>query len=95
MPLEDAIIEVLKPKMHLDFRDDKVPENIVPILELLRARAQPYRDRISSTSFWEITTMDGRHYIRVEQAVIGADEAEWTKLIGMLLDYAASKEDGP
>ncbi len=90
MPLLDPIQEVLKPKMHLDFRDDKVPENIVPILELLRARAQPYRDRISSTSFWEITTMDG-HYIRVEQAVIGADEAEWTKLIGMLLDYAKAK----
>jgi hypothetical protein len=95
MPLENPIIEVLKPKMILDFLDTKVPENIVPILELLRARAQPYRDKTSGIDFWEITTQDGKHYIRVQQHYILDDESEWTRMIGMLLDYAASQEKQP
>ena len=91
MALEDPIIEVLKPKMDLDFLPTPVPENIVPILELLGARAQPYHDKTSGVDFWEITTKDGKHYIRVQQHYILSDEAEWTRLIGMLLDYAATK----
>ena len=91
MPLLDTpIYEAMKPSFKSAvFLDTKVPANIVPILDLLQARAVAFD--LNGVADWEITTQDGRDYIRVEQEVIGDDEAEWTKLVGMLLDYANSK----
>jgi hypothetical protein len=91
MPLENPIIEVMKPSMKgAQFLDTPVPENIVPILELLGARAVPYIDG-DNVPHWEITTRDGLHYIRVQQAYVEAVEDTWRELIGHLLDYAAAK----
>jgi len=93
VPLLEPIQEAMKPSFEgAEFLDTAVPENIKPILELLRARAVAYTQ--DGVAHWEITTGDGKHYARVQQAVIGDDEAEWTKLVGMLLDYAAKKRHG-
>ena len=90
MPLEDAIIEVLKPSM-LNARivDGKVPENIQPILTLMKCHVVAFEK--DAVPFWEITTECGKHYIRVQQHYILDDESEWTRLIGMLLDYAKAR----
>jgi hypothetical protein len=91
MPLENPIIEVLKPALKAPrFLDTPVPENIKPILELLGARAVAFRTE--DVDHWEITTQDGQHYIRVEQAFVEDNEDTWRELIGHLLDYAKSKE---
>jgi hypothetical protein len=90
MPLLDPIVEAMKPSMSgARFLDTPVPENITPILELLRARAVAFA--LDGVPHWEITTNNGVEYARVAQEYLGDDEAEWTKLIGMLLDYAAAK----
>lgn len=44
--LEAPIVEVLKPKMLPEFLLTPVPENIIPLLELLRVVAQPTTTRI-------------------------------------------------
>lgn len=91
MPLLDPVVEVLKPSMdRARIVDGAVPENIVPILTLMKCRVAAFEQ--NGLSFWELTTEDGRSYVRVQQHYILDDEAEWTRLIGMLLDYAASKE---
>jgi len=90
MPLLDSIQEAMKPSMlGAEFLDTPVPENIKPILELLQARAVAFR--LKGVDMWEITTQDGLDYARVEQQFLGDDEEEWTKLVGMLLDYSKSK----
>lgn len=91
MALHDPIIEVLKPSMlGARFLDTAVPPEIKPILELLGcvARAFALPDKIP---MWEITTNDGRNYIRVQQAFVTDNEETWRELIGYLLDYAKSK----
>lgn len=90
MPLLDPIIEVLKPSMAgARIVDGVVPENIQPILELLRCRAIAFQQ--DGAAKWEITTHDGQHYIRVDQEYVGDDEGTWRELIGHLLDYAKTK----
>ena len=90
MPLLDPIQEVMKPSMlGAEFLDTPVPENIVPILSLLQARAVAFS--LKGVAHWEITTADGLDYARVEQQFVGDDEAVWRELIGHLLDYAAKK----
>ena len=90
MPMLDPIYEAMKPSFEgAEFLDTAVPENIKPILELLQARAVAYTQ--DGVAHWEITTGDGKHYARVQQAVIGDDEEQWTKMVGILLDYANSK----
>ena len=90
MPLEDPIVEALKPSVRgAEFLNTEVPENIKPVLELLQARAVAFD--VDGVEYWEVTTYDGQHYIRAQQAYLGDSEAEWTKLVGMLLDYAESK----
>lgn len=91
MPLLNPIYEVMKPAMRPEFTDMEVPENIKPLLELLQARAVSFHSKQDGRNYWEITTQDGRDYCRVEQEAIGDDEAEWTKMVGLLLDYAAKK----
>ena len=90
MPLLDPIVEVMKPSM-LTARivNGAVPENIQPILTLMRCCVIAFEQ--GGIPFWEITTEDGKDYVRVQQHYILDDEAEWTRLIGMLLDYAKSK----
>lgn len=91
MPLLDPIVEVLKPSMAgARIVERAVPENIKPILTLMKCRVIALEK--DGLPFWELTTEDGLHYVRVQQHYILDDEAEWTRLIGMLLDYAASKE---
>lgn len=90
MPLLDPVYEANKPAMlGAEFLNNEVPENIKPILELLQARAVAFT--LNGVAHWEITTQDGLDYARVEQAAIGDDEEQWTKMIGLLLDYAAKK----
>lgn len=92
MPLEDPIIEVHKPaKLGQRLLDMKPPENILPLLELLRVTSVAYEDA-DQVAYWEITTLDGLHYVRVQTLFLGDSEEEWRKMIGMLLDYAKSQE---
>lgn len=91
MPMLDPIYEVMKPKLEPSFMETKVPANIVPILELLQARAVSFHNKADGKNYWEITTQDGRDYCRIEQEAIGDDEEQWTKMVGILLDYAAQK----
>ena len=93
MPLLDPIEEAIKPKMSLDFCDRKVPENIKPILTLMKARATSYMDKTSQAEYWEITTADGMHYVRAEANFLDDSEEEWTKMIGYLLDYAKQQSE--
>lgn len=90
MPLLEPIVEALKPSMRgARIVDGAVPENIQPILTLMKCRAVAFENH--GVAHWEITAESGIYYIRVEQAFLGDDEAEWTKLIGMLLDYIESQ----
>lgn len=90
MPLESPIVEVLKPSMAgARIVDGVIPENIIPVLELLRCSAVAYCQ--TGVDMWEITTHDGQHYIRVNQEYVADDEATWRELIGHLLGYAAKK----
>ncbi len=91
MPMLDPIYEVMKPAQSPEFMNTEVPVNIKPILELLQARAVAFHNKKDGKNYWEITTQDGRDYCRIEQEAIGDDEAEWMKMVGILLDYAAKK----
>lgn len=91
MPLENPIIEVMKPSMlNAHIVDGLPPENIKTILTLMKCRVVAFKQ--DDIAFWEITTEDGKDYIRVQQHYILDDESEWTRLIGMSLDYAAQKQ---
>jgi hypothetical protein len=91
MPLENPIIEAIKPSMRgARIVDGLPPENIRPILTLMQCRAVAYEN--DGLPMWELTTENG-HYIRVQQHYILDDEAEWTRLIGMLLDYAKQQSE--
>ena len=88
MKLIDSIIEADKPSfLTVKLIERAVPNNIIPLLELLDARAIAFE--MQGIDWWEITV--GLEYGRVECDALSDDEDAWRDIIGRILDFSKSK----